>query len=166
MYLWDEWLHFYFLYMSHIHAVIEINAKPGLAEKTVGSRLSLYLGKAFERHCMKNLPLILESMGSSIQDIKGFGPYFKQGSRKKNVQGVQIDILAEKRGKILTVFECKFHSEPIGVSIIDDFKHKLSVLQVPRNYSLERILIAPSGVTNDLVASEYFHKILGLEAVM
>ena len=162
--LWDEWLRFYFTYVEPNRKIIEINTKPGLFEKVAGHSLFNYLGLSFEQFCMKNLPSIFQRIGYDIHTIKDFGPFFRQ--RKRNGgkdEGLQIDILVHRRAKALTLIECKFSSRPIGSSIVKDIERKIKFLKVLKNYTIEKVLISCSGITNSLEKKDYFHHVLGVE---
>lgn len=167
IYLWDEWLHFYFTFMQSRRDIIAHNEKPGLFESLSPSGLASYFGRAFERLCLKNVTPLLENLGTALHHIKGFGPFFRQGARGpgKKKPGVQIDMLIEKKGHILTLVECKYSPDPIGLTVIPDVKRKIDVLGAPRHYTLEKVLIAPGGVTADLADSGFFHHVLGSEAL-
>lgn len=111
--LWDEWLRFYFTYVEPHRDVIELNTKPGLFDQLTSNTFAAYCGLAFERLCIKNLPTILEHLGVGLHEITGYGPFFRQPSRKKRTDdGLQIDILVRRRGHVLMVIECKFRSQP------------------------------------------------------
>lgn len=167
--LWDDWLHFYFTYMDSRLNLIQNNIRGPLFWGLASSSFESYCGIAFERFCLKNFVSILATMNMELSQIRGFGPYFRQGSRKegeKSVTGLQIDILSERQGGILMAFECKFKTKPVGLEVIGQFERKLECLKPPKNYTIEKILIAPGGVTRDLNRSHYFHHILDDKAIL
>jgi len=164
--LWDEWLRFYFTYIAPNRTVIELNTQPGLSERLIGSSLDTYLGICFERLCLKNLPQIFSRMGMDISSIMSFGPFFRQRKRTgKGDGGLQIDILVLKKGQVFILIECKFSSIPVGLSVIKEVQRKVELLKAPRNYTIERVLICGGEVTNSLQNSDYFHHILGIDAI-
>ncbi len=164
--LWDEWLRFYFTYIGPNRKVIELNTHPGLFEQLAGSSLDTYFGLCFERLCLKNLSRIFSRMEMDISSIIGFGPFFRQRKRKgKDEPGLQIDILVRRKGQVLTLIECKFSSQPVGISVIKDVQRKVKLLKVPRIFTVERVLICGGEVTSPLQNSDYFHHILGLDAI-
>ena len=165
--LWDEWLRFYFTYIASNRKVIELNTGPGLFEQLAGSSLDAYFGFCFERLCLKNLPRIFSRMKMDISSIMGFGPFFRQRRRNgKGDAGLQIDILVQRKGQTLTLIECKFSSQPIGKSIIEEVQRKIELLRAPRAFTVERVLICGGEVTVPLQNSDYFHHILGLDAIL
>lgn len=164
--LWDEWLRFYFHYMAPQKNVIDINTKPGMFNKTCGASIDSYFGRAFELLCMKNMDSLMAGMDIDLHDVKGFGPFFRQRSRKNPTdEGLQIDILINRKGHVLTVIECKFSSKPTGSSVIQEVQRKLELLKVPDITTIERVLVCSAGVTSSLEKSGYFHHILGLKAL-
>ncbi len=180
--LWDEWLHFYFSYIEPNLLSIQSNTSRGLFESLTNQSLAAYFGLAFERLCFKNLPNLLEHLNILPQDVLGYGPFFRQGprtshrSKKKgqirkskkiaqSLEGVQIDALIHRKGQILSLIECKFSINPIGTEVIAQVQRKIELLQAPQKYTVERVLIAANGVTPELQRSDYFHRILGLEAI-
>jgi AAA+ ATPase superfamily predicted ATPase len=162
--LWDEWLRFYFRYMEPNKKIIEMNTTPGLFNKVAGKSLDTFFGLSFEQLCMKNLPALLGSIGFDMHQIINFGPFFRQRGRGKNKEeGLQIDILLHRKGQILTLFECKYSTKPIGTAVISEVERKIRFLKAPRSFTVERVLITGSGITPALQKSDYFHHILGVE---
>jgi hypothetical protein len=50
------------------------------------------------------------------------------------------------------------------VQVIDDVEKKITLLGAGDRHTVEKVLIAPGGVTKDVAQADYFHRILGLEA--
>ena len=103
-----------------------------------------------------------------MHQIINFGSFFRQRGRGKNKEknkeeGLQIDILLHRKGQILTLFECKYLSKPIGTTVISEVERKIRFLKAPRSFTVERVLITGSGITPGLQKSDYFHHILGVE---
>jgi hypothetical protein len=87
------------------------------------------------------------------------------GKEGKRDEGLQIDLLVRPKGQVLTLIECKFTAEPIGVSVIDEVARKIRFLKAPSQYTVERVLISAGGLTPDLAGNDYFHQIAGLDAI-
>jgi len=163
--LWDEWLRFYFNYMDRHLETIRTNKKPGLFNRLAGRSYDTWCGLAFEKLCMKNMDSILANLG--IDSHLGFGPFFRQTSRKgAPEEGLQIDILVHRAGHVLTLIECKFRTQPVGISVVEEVERKVKYLKPPRHYTVERVLITSGGVTRDLEQADYFHRIVGLDSVL
>ncbi len=113
---------------------------------------------------MKNLPALLHSIGCDMHQVINFGSFFRQRGRGRNIEeGLQIDILLHRKGQILTLFECKYSTKPIGMTVISEAEHKIRFLKTPRVFTVERVLTTGSGITPGLQKSDYFHHILGGE---
>ena len=85
--------------------------------------------------------------------------------RAPGEEGVQIDILVHRNGRLLSLIECKFRDDPIGPAVIHDVERKIKLLKPPRGYTVERILLSASGITPQLKQEGYFHRVIGLEAL-
>lgn len=164
--LWDEWLQFYFSYIKPNRRIIELNTKPGLFARLAEKSIDTYFGLAFEQFCIKNLPNLLRHAGIELDEIIGYGPFFRQPGRKgRNAGGFQIDILLHRHGHILTVIECKFQTSPVGYSVIREVEKKISLLKPKKLYTIEKMLVCAGQITKDVQQSGYFHKILDLNAL-
>ena len=165
--LWDEWLRFYFAYIKPNKRVIELNTKPGLFQQLAGKSIDTYFGLAFERFCMKNLPGLLAATGIPLNEVLGYGPFFRQPGRKNsNDSGLQIDILVHRQGHVLTIIECKFQTTPVGLSVVQEVEKKLNFLKPNKLYTVEKMLVCAGPITKDLQQIGYFHKILDLDAFL
>lgn len=164
--LWDEWLRFYFTWMEPHQSVIELNTRPGLGDRLTAQGIDSYFGLAFERLCIQNLPRVLENLDIDLHQVMGFGPFFRQPGRGPNLSaGAQIDLLVRRRGDVLILFECKLSSRPVGYAVIDEVKRKIKFLRAPSGFTVERVLLAPGGVTAGVNSSGFFHRIAGIEAI-
>ncbi len=170
--LWDEWLRFYFRYISPNQKLIAKQSDPGLFRQLTAPSIASFFGLHFESFCIKNISCIFKALRLEPSEIINFGPFFKQGVRgaissqakhHPKTKGIQIDILLQRRGNVLTLIECKFQDEPIGYGIIEEVERKVAILNPTSKVSVERVLISASGVTADLEEADYFNQILGLE---
>lgn len=164
--LWDEWLRFYFTYMRPNLASIRAHRGRGLFNSLTAASIESYFGLAFERLCMRNLDGILAALNVAHHELMGWGPFFRQpprGARKRAPEeGLQIDLLLRRRGDVLTLIECKFHSDPVGMGVIAEVERKIRLLRAPRRFTIERVLIAANGVTPQVEQRRFFHRILDL----
>lgn len=166
--LWDEWLMFYFRYMLIHKRTIELKRSThSLFDALTKQSRSVYFGIQFETLCFKSISKILDQLEIPSSELVDIGPYFRQGTRKSTASiGVQIDLIIQRQGGVWTIVECKFTQSPVGVSVIDEIKQKIRALSLPKNITLEYVLISASGVTRDVVAEKFFHHIFGLEVVL
>lgn len=161
--LWDEWLKFYLYFMEPAIDLIEKNTKPGLFLKRAEQDLPTYWGLSFEIFCQKNIQIILNYLEISESEIVSIGPYFQQHPRTKTSKGAQIDLLIIRKGFIVTVVECKFSENPIGVKVTKEIDSKIKALSLPRKYTIEKVLVTANEVTSDLRDSDYFNQIITLD---
>jgi AAA+ ATPase superfamily predicted ATPase len=164
--LWDEWIRFYLTFILPNKKVIEINTDQNLFSDLIEKKLPVYLGLAFERLCIKNINLLLKALKIPLGEVMDYGPFFRQGGRKKlasDQPGLQIDLLIVRKRKVITLIECKYTNQPIGMSIIDEIEKKVKFLKAPKNYTIERVLITNSSLTSDLDEKDYFNQVLNLD---
>jgi AAA+ ATPase superfamily predicted ATPase len=164
--LWDEWLKFYLVYVKRNAGLIQSQTKLGLSGRILDRSIQSYFGTMFEVFCRKNMSSILQSMEIDPSTVVDIGPYFRQASRTTANRGVQVDLCILRKGRVLTLIECKFRENPVGIEVMRDMENKLSALRVPRTFTVEKVLISASGVTEELDRKNYFHRILGLESIM
>ncbi len=165
--IWDEWLRFYFTFMHPQISLIQQNTRNGLADGIIGNRFDSYCGLAFEKLCQKNLATLLVNLELPMHRVLGVGPFFRQPSRtEKKSPGAQIDLLIRKKGNTLVLVECKFSKNAVGMSIIPEIERKVKALNPPKGFSIERVLISASGISPELEDHGYFHRTLGLDAIM
>lgn len=163
--LWDEWLRFYFHYVKRNFSKIQLQQGRGLASQLTEKSIYSYLGLGFEMFCMKNISQILKNLRIDLGSVIEIGPYYRQASRKTGEPGLQIDLCILRKGGILTIIECKFSESPVGTEVIAEMNLKLEKLKIPSHFTVEKVLISARGVTTELEHRDYFHHILGLEAI-
>jgi len=83
------------------------------------------------------------------------GPYFQRPVGKR--KGLQIDNLIMRRDKVWTIMEYKYHTTPVGMSVVEEVSRKIERLPVPVNTSVEKVLIAAAGVTKEVKQSNFFN---------
>ncbi len=168
VYLWDNWLRFYFHYVRPNKKAILANDKPGLFERLVAPSFETWCGFGFEHLCLQNITNVFKALKIPTSQIIDYGPFFRQGARrgrKNEHAGAQIDILVRRRGDILTLIECKFRSQSIGVGVIEEVRQKVKMLHAPGKHSVERVLLTSGEITPELEREGYFHRVLGLECL-
>lgn len=165
--LWDEWLKFYFTYMKYNINIIQLNTKPGLFNQLTSKSFDTYCGYAFERLCIKNFADLLDNLMIPLHQVLGYGPFFRQPARSRQQDdGLQIDILIHRQGHILYIVECKFSSRVTGLAVIPEIEKKIKLLKAPGHYTIEKILVCAGDISPELQQAGYFHRILGLDAVL
>jgi len=159
----DEWLRFYFRYIKKNLTVIKKQTALGLSSKILGKSFSNYLGLTFELFCKKNISQVLKYLNIEPTSVIEIGPYFKQGSRLREENGVQIDLCLKRKGHILTIIECKFSEKKVGVEIISEIEEKIKNMKIPHSFSVEKVLISANGISLELEERDYFHKVMTIE---
>lgn len=149
--LTDEFLRFYFKYVSPHLKLIRDNKKRNLFSQLIKPSWNPWLGFAFENFCLKNAIYLAELMGFADQLLQ-WGPYFKQGDK-----GFQIDLVYVRQDQVITICEIKYHAEKIGVDVIHEMERKCQLISVPRGYTVEKALISRFGADESLKALKYFH---------
>lgn len=92
------------------------------------------------------------------EDIVNSGPFFQRKTTRAS--GCQIDYLIQTRFNTLYICEIKFSRQPIASMVIDDVKQKITRLIRPKGYACLPILIVVNGVSDAVIESDYFIKII------
>ena len=160
----DEYLQFYAKFILPELKNIQQNVYVDNPAKAI--RLDIYrqwLGYSLERFCRKNHHKIAAVLGFSGVHYKS-GAFFQRGDLNDH-RGFQIDLVFKRQDRILTVCEIKYQSESTGTDIIDSFSEKLKRLSVGKQ-EVQKVLIAPHGVSRALLDRNYFDRILTLKDIM
>lgn len=56
--------------------------------------------------------------------------------------------------------EIKFYKNPVTTKVINEIQEKINKLTLPKNFSYRPVLIHVNGVDDEMIASEFFHKLL------
>jgi AAA+ ATPase superfamily predicted ATPase len=162
--LTDPFLIFYMRYIHKNKDMISMNTRENLFRSITQPSIEQYYGFAFERLCEDALDNILKGIHLDLADIVNIGPYFQRGY--KNGGGLQIDELIMRRDNVWTVIEYKYTKKPIGKQIIDEVSKKIERLLLPRQISVEKVLISACGATKSVVQSGYFDHILTISDII
>lgn len=115
------------------------------------------MGLQFENLIVHNSNELLEILRIPRTDCILDGPYFQTKTKQK--KGCQVDYLIQTKGT-LYVCEVKFSKNPIGKEIIEEVQKKIDALVIPRYVSYRPVLVHVGGVTDEVVYSDYFDKII------
>ena len=147
----DEYLSFYYKFIEPNKTIITDGFQKKLFEIISKDNLDVWLGFAFERFCLKHSFYIAEQMGFADQIIS-YGPYFSKKEKK-----FQIDLIFMRVDKVITVCEVKYYSKEISTRIIQEMERKISLLKIPRGFTVEKGLISLYGPDKHLKESKYFN---------
>jgi uncharacterized protein len=112
----------------------------------------------FENLILNNRKKVYRLLGLKFEEVLADNPYFQHKTSRQ--QGCQIDYLIQSRYQTLFVCEIKFSKNPIDLSIVTEVKKKIAKLKVPKTYSCLPVLIHINGVTEEVMACNYFYKII------
>lgn len=153
----DNYLRFYLKYI--------LPRKPQIENKRISSiRLSdisgweTIMGLQFENLVANNRHELYPLLNINPEDVLYDNPYFQRKTKRQ--EGCQIDFLIQTRMNALYVVEIKFSKNAIGRSVIDSVKDKINKITLPKNRVCLPVLIHVNGVSDNLIAENYFHSII------
>ena len=149
----DLYTRFYLKFIEPIRMQIDAHAISELPkgwQSILGLQFeSLVLNHANELHPLIGVPEI---------EIIAAGPYLQKKTTKHD--GCQIDYLVQSKFDTLHLCEIKFSREPIGTKVINEVKRKIERLERPRGMSIRPVLVHVNGVTDELLARNYFASVI------
>lgn len=155
----DNYLRFYLKYILPHKEQIESTQLQRLPQ----GWLSI-MGVQFENLVLNNGSLVCRILGVSPEDLLIANTYFqKAGIRKR---GCQIDYLIQTRFRYLYACEVKFRQGVVGTEVIKEVGEKLRRLKLPRGFSCCPVLIHVNGVSEEVVDSGYFARIIDLSELL
>lgn len=116
------------------------------------------MGLQFENLVINNINKLYEILNISIQDVVKSGPFFQKKSTKN--KGCQIDLLIQAKYNTLYLCEIKFLSKDVGRLVVGEVEEKIKRLSYPKGYTVRPILIHVNGVTQGVLESDLFDKII------
>lgn len=155
----DNYLRFYLKYiLPHKEQI----------ESTHLQRLPLgwvsIMGVQFENLVLNNGFLVCKILGISPEDVLVANTYFQTSTVRR--KGCQIDYLIQTRFRYLYACEVKFRQGVIGKEVIEEVEEKLRRMQLPRGFSCRPVLIHVNGVSEDVIDSGYFARIIDLSDLL
>jgi len=163
----DEYLHFYFKFISPNLSEIESGGKVNYAQISGSASYEQWQGYAFERICRRNAAKIADHLHFSGIKYKS-GSWYTTGRSGLDThsKGAQIDLVFERGDQVLTVCECKWINRLTGSSIVNDFRNKIERIQLdyPR-FGIEKVLILGKKIPIPDAIQAYFNHILFAEEV-
>jgi uncharacterized protein len=155
----DNYLRFYLKYIQPHKEQIE----SAHLQRLPHGWLSI-MGLQFENLVVNNGHLVCKILGILPEDILIANPFLqKAGTRKR---GCQIDYLIQTRFQYLFACEVKFSQRVIGTEIIEEVEEKLRRLKLPRGFSCRPVLIHVNGVSEEVIDSGYFARIIDFSKLL
>ncbi len=155
----DNYLRFYLKYILPHKEQIESTQLQRLPQ----GWLSI-MGVQFENLVLNNGFLVCKILGISPEDLLIANTYFQTAGVRK--RGCQIDYLIQTRFGYLYACEVKFRQGVVGKEVIEQVEEKLRRLQLPRGFSCRPVLIHVNGVSEDVIDSGYFARIIDFSELL
>lgn len=163
----DEYTLFYFNWIAQNTKSIKLLEKPSgyWMELTKTGTYQSWKGYAFESICYKHISNIQAALSLSPSTLAYSWRY--SAKRNKNDQGVQIDLLFERKDDAITLCEIKFTDSPY---VID--KKYASVLETKKSVFVERTatkkqiflsIISANGLVKNKYSTELVDSIVTLD---
>jgi AAA+ ATPase superfamily predicted ATPase len=156
----DNYLRFYLRYLEKNKQKI-LNDQ---FEETSLSNLkgwSTVTGLQFENLVLNNRKLIWKYLDLNPDDIVVDGAYFQ--SKTKKTESCQVDYMIQTKYNNLFVCEVKFSRNLVDTKVINECKRKIERIHRPKSFSCFPVLIHVNGVTDGIIDSCYFTKILSFD---
>lgn len=118
-----------------------------------------WAGLAFERFCLVHTDLIATLLGFGAVSYE-CGSYVERGTKGK--AGLQIDLLFQRKDRVLTVCEIKY-KQALGPEIIEEVKNKISLLPPTMKAVAEPVLISALPPQKEVYEQRYFSRILTMD---
>jgi hypothetical protein len=119
------------------------------------------MGLQFENLVLNNTAQVFQALDLAAVDVVNDGPYLQKATG--DTRGVHIDLLIQDRYNTLYVCEVKFSKSEIDGRAIDSVKAKMERLKIARAMSIRPVLIHACGVSQAVVESRFFAKIIPFE---
>ncbi len=149
----DNYLRFYLKYILPYQNSIqagEMNTLPRAWDSIIGLQ--------FENLVLNNRTKIHVLLGISAQELIMNNPYLQTKTQLR--EKCQIDYLIQTKFNTLYVCEIKFSKNEIDTRVIHEMKTKIEKLAIPKHFSVRAVLIHVNGVTDSVIAEEYFSNII------
>jgi AAA+ ATPase superfamily predicted ATPase len=155
----DPYIRFYLKMIEPNLSKISIGGYQDVSLQAL-SGFETHLGLQLEYLLLQNRPLLLNAIGVQGMDIIADGPY--RQTKTTTQKGCQIDYLVQTATKNLFVCEFKLRRREIGSEITSEMQDRISVLKVPRGFASVPVLFHLSGVSDSVVTSSYFYRIVDI----
>lgn len=148
----DNYIRFYLKYVEPVRAKIEKN------RVVIPPAWTSIMGIQFENLVLNNFHMVYQLLNIDPGEVVYDNPYFQRAT--KTHRGCQVDYLIQTKFNTLYLFEIKFSKAPIGLSVINEVKQKMAAISKPKNFSIRPILIHVNGVTDGVMESDFFAKVI------
>lgn len=122
--------------------------------------LNSIMGIQTENLLLANRRQILKAIGIYPQDVLLDNPFIQH--KTKAQEGVQIDYLVQSINKTLYLCEFKFNRNELKSDVIKDVQSKIDKLSIPRGFSISPVLFHFGGVSDAVLDSQFFYRIIDI----
>jgi hypothetical protein len=122
------------------------------------------MGLQFENLILNNRKLLWNKLHIHPEEIRSDNPFFQR--KTVRAPGCQIDYLIQTKFNNLYICEIKFSKNEIGPGVIKEIQQKIDTLKSPKNFSCRPVLIQVNGVTDAVLESDYFNKIVDFSELL
>ena len=161
--LCDNYVRFYLKYIAPNRVRIEQGSYPDSTLQYLPGWHSI-MGLQFENLVLSNRDLIYDALQIDKRDVIASNPFLQR--KDATSRGVQVDLLIQTRFQTLYLCEIKFGSKPVRGDVIDEVTRKCARLVRPKYFSLRPVLIHAGEISEAVVDSRYFDKIIDIAAVL
>lgn len=155
----DNYLRFYFKYILPKFNAIQA----GRFKNVVLSQLPGWRGMCglqFETLVLNNRELVWRVLKIDPASIVMDNPYIQRPL--SNTEGCQIDYLIQTNLNTLFAIEIKFTTTALTKAVIKQMQQKLQALKIPRHFSVVPVLVYAGDITDELLDSHYFFKMINI----
>lgn len=132
----DNYLRFYLKYIEPVREKIEAGVYDSEEVRSF-TAFDGIMGLQFQTLVLNNLPLVLQQLKISPEQVRSASPYFQ--NRTGRQEACQVDLLIDTKYAVY-VCEIKFQRR-LTVSVVEEVAEKVGKLKVEAGKSLRRVLI-------------------------
>lgn len=155
----DNYLRFYIKVVEPVLSRINSNAFKEVPLSSIPG-WNTVMGIQVENLLLANRRQILNAIGIYPQDVLWDNPYLQH--KTKAHEGVQIDYLVQTVTKTLYLCEFKFNRNELKSEVIDEVQKKIDRLSIPRGFSIIPVLFHFGGVSDSVLDSQFFYRIIDI----
>lgn len=159
----DNYVRFYLKYIEPSLSKIEKNSFSDIPISRLPGWEAM-MGYQLENLLLKNRPLLLKFLGIHPQDVVADNPYIQRATARN--KGCQVDYLIQSHSNTLFLCEIKMRKRELGLEVIDSIKEKSRRLVIPRGFGLCPVLLHLGPVSDALLDSRYFYRILNVAELL
>lgn len=152
----DNYLKFYLKYILPYRHQIEMEEMAALP-----AGWQTILGLQFENLVINNRKILHKLLQIPLNEIVMSNPYIQTKTKQRTA--CQIDYLVQTRFNTLYLCEIKFSKTEISNTVIKEVQEKITRLAVPRGFSIRPVLIHVNGVSDSVLAADFFAHIIDFE---